>query len=227
MMQPASGSGYTQFSDVDPGLSADVSSNFYNQPNEGAQFGQQPQDQPFQQNQPQKSKYRHPVAVFFHFFFKVSAIAMYLIGSLIIKQFVIMFIVVTMLAAFDFWTVKNVSGRLMAGMRWWNEVTPDGTNKWIFESVADRDSVDSGESMTFWISLFVTPAVWILFFLSTLLPPNIPNMVVVLVGLSLTIANVVGYLKCRKDAKSKVQGAASNFVFGQLFKQNNNNQNKV
>ncbi len=27
-----------------------------------------------------------------------------------------------LLLAFDFWTVKNVSGRLLVGLRWWNEV---------------------------------------------------------------------------------------------------------
>jgi hypothetical protein len=29
---------------------------------------------------------------------------------------------VTLLLAFDFWTVKNVTGRLLVGLRWWNEV---------------------------------------------------------------------------------------------------------
>lgn len=34
---------------------------------------------------------------------------------------VITFIVVVILAALDFWTVKNVSGRLLLGLRWWSE----------------------------------------------------------------------------------------------------------
>lgn len=36
--------------------------------------------------------------------------------------------------AFDFWVVKNVSGRLLVGLRWWHEVQPDGSDRWIFES---------------------------------------------------------------------------------------------
>lgn len=35
---------------------------------------------------------------------------------------------------FDFWTVKNVSGRLLVGLRWWSENKEDGTTTWLFES---------------------------------------------------------------------------------------------
>jgi len=34
----------------------------------------------------------------------------------------------------DFWTVKNITGRLMVGLRWWNYVDDDGKSHWIFES---------------------------------------------------------------------------------------------
>jgi hypothetical protein len=43
------------------------------------------------------------------------------------------FIVCVLLLAFDFWTVKNVSGRLLVGLRWWNEILPDGSNEWRYE----------------------------------------------------------------------------------------------
>ena len=39
-----------------------------------------------------------------------------------------------LLHSFDFWTVKNVSGRLLVGLRWWNEIHEDGSNIWVFES---------------------------------------------------------------------------------------------
>ena len=31
--------------------------------------------------------------------------------------------------------VKNVSGRLLVGLRYWNEVTDEGTDNWRFESL--------------------------------------------------------------------------------------------
>ena len=44
------------------------------------------------------------------------------------------YLVIILLGAFDFWTVKNISGRFLVGLRWWNEVQEDGSEKWIFES---------------------------------------------------------------------------------------------
>jgi len=43
-------------------------------------------------------------------------------------------VIIVLLLAFDFWTVKNVSGRLLCGLRWWNETGPDGESVWVFES---------------------------------------------------------------------------------------------
>lgn len=59
---------------------------------------------------------------------------MYLLGSIFTDNFTLVFVVTILLLAFDFWTVKNVSGRLLVGLRWWNEIQEDGTNKWVFES---------------------------------------------------------------------------------------------
>lgn len=33
---------------------------------------------------------------------------------------VIIFIFVLIISALDFWTVKNVTGRLLVGLRWWS-----------------------------------------------------------------------------------------------------------
>lgn len=29
---------------------------------------------------------------------------------------------------------QNVSGRLLVGLRWWNQVDEDGKSQWVFES---------------------------------------------------------------------------------------------
>lgn len=50
------------------------------------------------------------------------------------SSFVNVFVVCVLLLAFDFWTVKNVSGRLMVGLRWWSEVQDDGSQHWRFEA---------------------------------------------------------------------------------------------
>ncbi|RLN52206.1 hypothetical protein BBJ29_000776 [Phytophthora kernoviae] len=72
---------------------------------------------------------KHPVAAFFHLLFKGLALALYLFGSIFIDNFVFIFVVCILLLAFDFWTVKNVTGRLLVGLRWWNRINDDGTSE--------------------------------------------------------------------------------------------------
>ena len=101
---------------------------------------------------------KHPRTAFFHLIFKASAIFSYMFGTWISDSFVNVFIVCVLLLAFDFWTVKNVSGRLMVGLRWWSEVLDDGSTQWRFES--QEDAVDSTmlDVGVFWGGLFL-PAV--------------------------------------------------------------------
>ncbi|KAI6242732.1 hypothetical protein M3Y99_00179500 [Aphelenchoides fujianensis] len=68
----------------------------------------------------------------------------------------------TLLSA-DFWTVKNITGRLLVGLRWWNIVDAEGKNHWKFESAKDPTRFDATERYVFWMGLVVAPALWILF----------------------------------------------------------------
>ena len=53
-----------------------------------------------------------------------SLFSYFFVGFMISK--VMTFIIVTMLGALDFWTVKNVTGRLLVGLRWWSDFDADG-----------------------------------------------------------------------------------------------------
>ena len=46
-----------------------------------------------------------------------------------------------LLAALDFWVVKNVSGRILVGLRWWNEINDLGESIWKFESLDQEVSI--------------------------------------------------------------------------------------
>lgn len=46
----------------------------------------------------------------------------------------IAYIVTIILGSVDFYITKNISGRLLVGLRWWNEVKDDGSEVWIYES---------------------------------------------------------------------------------------------
>lgn len=49
-------------------------------------------------------------------------------------SYVFCFVLTELLLIFDFWVVKNISGRILVGLRWWNIVKEDKTNEWVYES---------------------------------------------------------------------------------------------
>ena len=90
----------------------------------------------------------HPAVLLFHFGFRTAAILIYLfLGWFVVIRggggSIFVYVLTTILLAVDFWQVKNVSGRLLVGLRWWQEQTDQGAQniinknigtKWIFES---------------------------------------------------------------------------------------------
>ena len=65
----------------------------------------------------QNKMLRRPWVAFFHFFFRVSALTVYLFGTLFSGSFMGIFVSVILLLSLDFWTVKNVSGRIMVSLQ--------------------------------------------------------------------------------------------------------------
>ena len=76
----------------------------------------------------------HPVACFFHLAFRVAAIVVYILCGMTSAGFVLTFIIILLLLSLDFWIVKNISGRLLVGLRWWNKISENGESTWIYES---------------------------------------------------------------------------------------------
>ena len=56
---------------------------------------------------------KHPGVCAFHLLFKALCLGVYLFGTWVVDNMIIIYIVCILLLAFDFWTVKNVSGRLL------------------------------------------------------------------------------------------------------------------
>lgn len=105
-------------------------------------------------------KSQHPAAAFFHLAFKGTAFFLYVFGGWISVDYVTSFVLSVLLLAFDFWTVKNVTGRLLVGLRWWVHVNPeDGSNQWHFESNANVQ-VPSLDYRIFWWALYGAPFLW-------------------------------------------------------------------
>jgi hypothetical protein len=58
----------------------------------------------------------------FHIGFKAASITSFLFLNAIIGEEIITFVIVVLFAAFDFWTVKNITGRLLVNLRWHTEI---------------------------------------------------------------------------------------------------------
>ena len=118
-------------------------------------------------------------------------------------RFITLTVIIILLLACDFWVVKNVTGRLLVGLRWWNKVDEDET-KWIFESAEDK-VVNKFDRSVFWTVLYVTPLLWAALFVIGLLSFKFHWLLIVIMALALNLANVYGYYKCSKEQAAQFQ----------------------
>ena len=162
---------------------------------------------------------QHPVTCIFHVLFRALALLAYFYCKWFGSSFVIAFVIIALLHSMDFWTVKNVTGRLMVGLRWWNEVAENGENMWYFESRPknERHLISASESTIFWVALIAAPSVWTFLLLTTFFSMDFSWMMIVILGLSLTVSNLYGYTRCRLGAKRTISGAAAQFLGRQVI----------
>lgn len=81
------------------------------------------------------SKASNPIVATFTIIFKIGAAISFLLLTIFISNDAIIMVVTMTCGAIDFWYTKNISGRILVGLRWWNILNPDtGEEKWIFES---------------------------------------------------------------------------------------------
>ena len=73
----------------------------------------------------------HPLLSAIHIILKGVIVALYLLLPLFTKSFLSKEIVI-ILAAIDFWIVKNLVGRLLVGLRWWVDFDEEGEEMWKF-----------------------------------------------------------------------------------------------
>eukprot|EP00553_Chaetoceros_curvisetus_P005145 CAMPEP_0204616598 /NCGR_PEP_ID=MMETSP0717-20131115/3796_1 /ASSEMBLY_ACC=CAM_ASM_000666 /TAXON_ID=230516 /ORGANISM="Chaetoceros curvisetus" /LENGTH=272 /DNA_ID=CAMNT_0051629881 /DNA_START=231 /DNA_END=1049 /DNA_ORIENTATION=+ len=153
----------------------------------------------------------HPIPCLFHILFKGAAIFTYFFGGVFknATNFITVTVICILLLAADFWVVKNITGRLLVGLRWWAQVEgEDGTEtRWIFESAEGQTQkvVNKFDQTWFWGVLYATPAIWAWFFFTGLMRMNFGWLITVSFALALNCANVYGYWQCSKDQKSKFQ----------------------
>ncbi|XP_056609995.1 Golgi apparatus membrane protein TVP23 homolog B isoform X3 [Triplophysa dalaica] len=135
------------------------------------------------------------------------------------RSFIANMVTIILLLSCDFWTVKNVTGRLLVGLRWWNQVDGDGHSHWMFKSRTETNkNISNSESNIFWLGLIVCPLFWVYFVFSSLFAFNIKWLVLVFMGAVLQWANLYGYVRCKAGGGKKLNDIATNYLGLKLFK---------
>lgn len=92
-----------------------------------------------------------------------ASLLVYLFGLLFTSNFVLIFIITILLLAADFYYLKNIAGRRLVGLRWWNEVdVSTGDSQWVFESADPATKVvNATDSRFFWLAMYAQPCLWV------------------------------------------------------------------
>lgn len=92
-----------------------------------------------------------------------ASLLVYLFGVIFTENMVMIFIVTMLLLAADFYYLKNIAGRRLVGLRWWNEVDPaTGDSQWVFESSEPGTrTINATDSRFFWLAMYSQPLLWV------------------------------------------------------------------
>ncbi|KAI5299788.1 Golgi apparatus membrane protein tvp23, partial [Ascosphaera atra] len=151
----------------------------------------------------------------------IGSLLMYLFGVLFIKNFILVFIINILLLSADFYYLKNIAGRRLVGLRWWNEVdTSTGHSHWVFESSdPNTRTINGTDRRFFWLSLYATPALWIALAILAVLRLQSPIWLsLVAIALALTLTNTVAFSRCDKfsQASNLASSAVGTGIFNNL-----------
>ena len=116
-----------------------------------------------------------------------------------------------MVISIDFWFVKNVSGRILVGLRWWNGEDINHNQGWFFESYDIENYSSFVDSYVFWWSLIISTGYWAFVLLLKILSLGLFWGMLVFIAGFLNATNLYGYYLCKKDHEQKIQNMIVNF----------------
>ncbi|EGV62750.1 Golgi apparatus membrane protein tvp23 [Yamadazyma tenuis] len=172
----------------------------------------------------------HPVALLAFLFFRIAPMFVYIFGNFFIgfitkkNRFILHFIVLILLVTADFWNLKNISGRLLVGLRWWNEVSQTSPtsgefeNVWVFETADPNRYINPIDSKVFWFLLYGQPVGWLLLGVLAILKLEFLYLILIIITITLSLTNAVAFTRCDKFgnannvATSIFSKAAGSFV---------------
>ncbi|KAI5365876.1 putative golgi apparatus membrane protein TVP23 [Septoria linicola] len=159
----------------------------------------------------------HPITLLTFLSFRIASILVYLLGMIFTSNFVLIFIITIILLAMDFYYLKNIAGRRLVGLRWWNEVNgQSGDSHWVFESAPQANEpggriVSATDKRFFWLALYAQPAFWIALAIYAFVTFKFVWLTLVVIALVLTITNTLAFSRC--DKFSQASGLVERSLF--------------
>ncbi|OAF55906.1 Golgi apparatus membrane protein tvp23 [Pseudogymnoascus destructans] len=153
----------------------------------------------------------HPITLLWFLGFRISSLLVYLFGLLFTSNFVLIFIITILLLAADFYFLKNIAGRRLVGLRWWNEVdVSTGDSQWVFESADPATKVvNATDSRFFWLAMYAQPCLWVALAVLAVVRFEFIWLTLVVIALVLTITNTLAFSRCDKFSHaSNLAGSA-------------------
>lgn len=157
------------------------------------------------------TKATHPILCLLHLGLKLAAMFSYLFLYLIVSSQIYTFISVITLLAVDFWTTKNVTGRVLIGMRWWNGEDDTEQEGWYFESYDIKIDKSPVDSYVFWWGMIISAGFWGIMLMTKLIGFSLFWGMLVLIGFSLNATNLYGYYLCKQDHEEKLRNILQKF----------------
>ncbi|KAL7413397.1 hypothetical protein BDY24DRAFT_389936 [Mrakia frigida] len=152
----------------------------------------------------------HPLALLSLYFFRSAAIAVYVLCGLFTDNYVLSIVMVVILLSMDFWNTRNVAGRTLVGLRYWNQVDEDGESSWVFESRDPSVPSNPVDTKLFWTALYAYPVGWAVLFFVSILKFSISFLPIVALALVFNLSNVLGFTYADRDAKQRWSNSVSN-----------------
>ncbi|KAF9036410.1 Golgi apparatus membrane protein TVP23 [Hymenopellis radicata] len=158
----------------------------------------------------------HPLALLMLYLFRIAAILVYILCGFFTENYVLSTVVVVVLLAADFYNTRNVAGRTLVGLRFWNQVDDDGESYWVFESRDPaRGAANKVDEKMFWIALYVFPCLWSALLIVSFLKLSISFIPIVILALVFNLTNAIGFTYADRDAKQRwANNLSSSFMGG-------------
>ncbi|KAK5113059.1 Golgi apparatus membrane protein tvp23 [Meristemomyces frigidus] len=150
----------------------------------------------------------HPITLVTFLSFRIASLLVYLLGLIFTENYVLIFIITILLLAADFYYLKNIAGRRLVGLRWWNEVSGgSGDSTWVFESAPQANEpggrvINATDKRFFWLALYCQPALWVALAVVAIVKFAFIWLTLVVIALVLTITNTLAFSRCDKFSQA-------------------------